>query len=110
AAGDSIGYDRLLLATGASPRPLPVPGGETALTLRTYADSDRLSAAVGDGTRLVIAGAGWIGLEVAAAARARGATVTVVETAALPLQRVLGDELAAVFAELHREQGVQFRF
>src|SRR5690242_5641180 len=62
AAGETIGYDRLLLATGANPRPLPVPGGETALTLRTYADSDRLAAAVGDGTRLVIAGAGWIGL------------------------------------------------
>jgi 3-phenylpropionate/trans-cinnamate dioxygenase ferredoxin reductase subunit len=59
---------------------------------------------------VVIVGAGWIGLEVAAAARGRGAAVTVVETAELPLQRVLGDEIAAVFADLHRGHGVRFRF
>jgi 3-phenylpropionate/trans-cinnamate dioxygenase ferredoxin reductase subunit len=108
AAGDEIRYDRLLLTTGASPRPLPVPG--PALTLRTYADSDRIDEAVGAGTRLVVVGAGWIGLEVAAAARERGASVTVVTTGHLPLQRVLGDEMAAVFAGLHRAHGVDFRF
>jgi 3-phenylpropionate/trans-cinnamate dioxygenase ferredoxin reductase subunit len=110
--GTEIGYDRLLLATGATPRPLPVPGADLGgvLQLRTLADMERISAAVGEGTRLVIVGAGWIGLEVAAAARSRGATVTVVETAALPLQRVLGDRIATVFADLHREHGVEFHF
>ncbi len=109
-SGEAIGYDKLLLATGASPRTLPVPGAERALTLRTFADSDRIAERVGKDTRLVIIGAGWIGLEVAAAARERGASVTVVETAELPLQRVLGDQLAEVFAALHREHGVEFRF
>jgi 3-phenylpropionate/trans-cinnamate dioxygenase ferredoxin reductase subunit len=110
--GTEIGYDRLLLATGATPRPLPVPGADLGgvLQLRTLADMERISAAVGEGTRLVIVGAGWIGLEVAAAARSRGATVTVVETAALPLQRVLGDRIATVFADLHRKHGVEFHF
>jgi 3-phenylpropionate/trans-cinnamate dioxygenase ferredoxin reductase subunit len=112
AGGDEIGYDKLLLATGATPRALPVPGADLdgVLTLRTLADADRIADTVVDGTRLVVIGAGWIGLEVAAAARARGATVTVVETADLPLQRVLGDRLATVFAELHREHGVVFHF
>jgi 3-phenylpropionate/trans-cinnamate dioxygenase ferredoxin reductase subunit len=111
-SGERIAYDRLLLATGATPRQLPVPGADTdgILSLRTLADAARIEDAVGDGTRLVIVGAGWIGLEIAAAARTRGAAVTVVETAALPLQRVLGDRMATVFADLHREHGVTFRF
>jgi 3-phenylpropionate/trans-cinnamate dioxygenase ferredoxin reductase subunit len=112
-AGDAeLGYDKLLLTTGAAPRGLPVPGTELdgVLRLRTLADSARIAATVAEGTRLVVIGAGWIGLEVAAAARARGAAVTVVETAALPLQRVLGDRLAAVFAELHRRHGVVLHF
>jgi 3-phenylpropionate/trans-cinnamate dioxygenase ferredoxin reductase subunit len=110
--GEEIRYDRLLLATGASPRQLPVPGAgrDGVLRLRTLADAQRIAAKVGGGTRLVIIGAGWIGLEVAAAARARGAAVTVVEAAALPLQRVLGDSIATVFADLHREHGVDFHF
>jgi 3-phenylpropionate/trans-cinnamate dioxygenase ferredoxin reductase subunit len=106
--GEQIRYDRLLLATGASPRTLP--GADDLLTLRTLADSDRIGAILRPDARLVIVGAGWIGLEVAAAARERGASVTVVETATLPLQRVLGDRLAAAFADLHREHGVDFRF
>jgi 3-phenylpropionate/trans-cinnamate dioxygenase ferredoxin reductase component len=110
ADGEVIGYDKLLLTTGASPRTIPVQGVERALTLRTYPDSDRISERVHDGTRLVVIGAGWIGLEVAAAARERGAQVTVVETASLPLQRVLGDRMAEVFAGIHREHGVEFRF
>jgi 3-phenylpropionate/trans-cinnamate dioxygenase ferredoxin reductase subunit len=112
AGNDEIGYDKLLLATGATPRSLPIPGTDLdgVLHLRTLADSDRIAEAVTAGTRLVVIGAGWIGLEVAAAARARGATVTVVETADLPLQRVLGDRLATVFADLHREHGVTFHF
>jgi 3-phenylpropionate/trans-cinnamate dioxygenase ferredoxin reductase subunit len=106
--GDEISYEKLLLATGCTPRPLPVPGGDRALLLRTLADSHRIDEAVKQGIRLVIVGAGWIGLEIAAAARTRGATVTVVDTAALPLQAVLGDEIANVFAGLHRSHDVTF--
>jgi 3-phenylpropionate/trans-cinnamate dioxygenase ferredoxin reductase component len=110
--GQALGYDKLLLATGARPRTLPVPGAELAgvLHLRTLSDSDRILDAAVKGARLVIIGAGWIGLEVAAAARSRGATVDIVETANLPLQRILGDRIATVFADLHREHGVTFHF
>jgi 3-phenylpropionate/trans-cinnamate dioxygenase ferredoxin reductase subunit len=110
--GEELRYDRLLLATGASPRRLPVPGADArnVLELRTFADSDRIGETLRDGLRLVVVGAGWIGLEIAAAARQRDAAVTVVEAAALPLQRVLGDRMAEVFADLHRAHGVDFRF
>jgi 3-phenylpropionate/trans-cinnamate dioxygenase ferredoxin reductase subunit len=112
ADGEHIAYDRLLLATGATPRDLAAPGADLdgVLRLRTLADSRRIAAALVDGAHVVIVGAGWIGLEVAAAARQRGATVDVVETAALPLRRVLGDEIARVFANLHRDHGVTFHF
>jgi 3-phenylpropionate/trans-cinnamate dioxygenase ferredoxin reductase subunit len=110
ADGADLGYDKLLLATGATPRTIPVQGVDRALTLRTYADSDRIAERVRAGTKLVVIGAGWIGLEVAAAARQRGADVTVVESASRPLQRVLGDRMAEVFAAIHREHGVRFRF
>ncbi|MEU8815361.1 FAD-dependent oxidoreductase [Actinoplanes sp. NPDC048796] len=107
--GDDVDYDRLLLATGSSPRRLDVPGGERALLLRTLADSHRIDEAIAKDTRLVVVGAGWIGLEVAAAARSRGARVTVVGTSALPLQHILGDEIARVFADLHRANGTELR-
>ncbi|MEV6488809.1 FAD-dependent oxidoreductase [Actinoplanes sp. NPDC051633] len=110
AGGEEIVYDRLLLTTGASPRRLSVPGGERALLLRTLGDSEAIARAATDGSRIVVIGAGWIGLEVAAAARSHGAAVTVVETASLPLQRVLGDTIATIFADLHREHGVEFHF
>jgi 3-phenylpropionate/trans-cinnamate dioxygenase ferredoxin reductase subunit len=105
-AGDEIAYQKLLLATGSTPRPLPVPGGDRALLLRTLADSRRISEAVTADSRVVVIGAGWIGLEVAAAARTRGATVDVVEAIKLPLANVLGDQIAQVFADLHRANGV----
>ena len=110
--GGDLGYDRLLLATGAEPRPLRVPGAnlDGVLRLRTLPDSDRVAAAVTDGTRLVVVGSGWIGLEVAAAAREHGADVTVVTPASLPLQRVLGDRMATVFADLHIAHDVTFRY
>ncbi|MFF5291791.1 NAD(P)/FAD-dependent oxidoreductase [Paractinoplanes globisporus] len=104
--GDEIAYEKLLLATGSSPRPLPVPGGERALLLRTIEDSRRISEAVTGDRRVVVVGSGWIGLEVAAAARSRGATVDVVGTTRVPLENVLGPEIAEVFAELHRANGV----
>jgi 3-phenylpropionate/trans-cinnamate dioxygenase ferredoxin reductase subunit len=109
ADGSRIGYGALLLATGSEPRRLPIPGAEAALTLRTRTDSDAIRDTFGEGKRLVLIGAGWIGLEVAAAARARGTTVTVLEAAPQPLLAVLGPEMAAVFADLHREHGVDLR-
>ncbi len=113
AGGDSeLPYDRLLLATGASPRRLDFPGSdrEEVLYLRTLGDSDRLRSAFQPGTRVVVAGAGWIGLETAAAARTAECTVTVLEPQSGALHDQLGPELGAVFADLHRAHGVEFRF
>ncbi len=109
--GSTIGYDKLLMATGSSSRRLPIPGADAdgVHYLRTVDDADALDAAVTDGSSLAIVGGGWIGLEVAAEARRRGATVTVVEAAELPLLGALGRELAEVFAMLHREHGVDLR-
>jgi NADPH-dependent 2,4-dienoyl-CoA reductase/sulfur reductase-like enzyme len=109
ADGARVPFGVLVLATGAEPRRLPIPGADTALTLRTREDSDAIRATLGQGKRLVVVGAGWIGLEVAAAAREQGTEVTVLEAAELPLLAVLGNEMAAVFADLHREHGVDLR-
>lgn len=114
--GTTVRYDKLLLATGAEPRRLDVPGTDLAGVhhLRRLAHADRLKgvlAALGrDNGHLVIAGAGWIGLEVAAAAREYGAEVTVVHRGQAPLHSVLGPELGQLFADLHREHGVRFHF
>lgn len=116
ASGGSIGYDRLLLAMGAHPRRLDLPGGDLdgVHYLRTAADSEALATALavppGEETRVVILGAGWIGLEVAAAAREKGCAVTVLEPEPTALHRQLGPELGDYFAGLHRSHGVQFRF
>ncbi len=109
ADGSRLGYGALVLATGAEPRTLPIPGADTALTLRTKADSDQIRATFGEGRRLVVIGAGWIGLEVAAAARDAGTEVTILEAAELPLLGVLGPEMGQVFADLHRDHGVDLR-
>ncbi|MEV1036615.1 FAD-dependent oxidoreductase [Streptomyces sp. NBC_01732] len=114
--GTVVHYDKLLLATGAEPRRLPVPGTELAGVhhLRRLAHADRLRnvlAALGrDNGHLVIAGAGWIGLEVAAAARGYGAEVTVVEPEPTPLHQVVGPELGQIFTDLHSDHGVRFHF
>ncbi|MGW4620543.1 NAD(P)/FAD-dependent oxidoreductase [Streptomyces sp. NPDC004592] len=114
--GTLVHYDKLLLATGAEPRRLDIPGTDLAGVhhLRRLAHAERLKGVLTslgrDNGHLVIAGAGWIGLEVAAAAREYGAEVTVVEHGPTPLHTVLGPELGNVFAELHREHGVRFRF
>jgi len=112
ADGGTVRYDRLLLATGATPRRLSVPGAdlEGVVYLRRVGDSERLAEELRGGGRVVIVGAGWIGLEVAAAARESGCEVTVVEPEAGALHRHLGPELGAMFADLHREHGVVFRF
>ncbi|AXT86146.1 ferredoxin reductase [Aeromicrobium sp. A1-2] len=110
-SGVVVPYDRLLIATGASPRRLDLPGADLdgVLSLRTIADSSRLREAFTSARDVVIIGGGWIGLETAAAARAAGARVTVCEFAAVPLGRVLGDELGGYFADLHRSHGVDVR-
>src|SRR3954467_2984410 len=109
--GERLPYDRLLRATGAVPRPLPVPGAAELRPhyLRTLDDSEALRAAFTPGARVVVVGGGWIGLETAAAARGAGAEVVVLEYADLPLLRVLGPEMARVFADLHRAHGVDLR-
>lgn len=114
--GTLVHYDKLLLATGAEPRRLDIPGTDLVGVhhLRRLAHAERLKGVLQhlgrDNGHLVIAGAGWIGLEVAAAAREYGAEVTVIQPSATPLYSVLGPELGNVFAELHREHGVRFRF
>ncbi|MEU0083363.1 FAD-dependent oxidoreductase [Streptomyces sp. NPDC006274] len=111
ADGSRIGYAKLLLATGSSPRRLPVPGADLdgVHYLRRLADSDRIKDAFASASRVAVVGAGWIGLETAAAARAAGAEVTLLEAAELPLLRLLGREAAQVFADLHTEHGVDLR-
>ncbi|USX48710.1 NAD(P)/FAD-dependent oxidoreductase [Lentzea sp. HUAS12] len=98
-------YDRLLLATGSRPRVLP---GAQGHVLRTLDDSLALRSALREGRHVVVIGAGWIGCEVASAARAHGCRVTVVDPLAEPLVRVLGPEMGAVFRGLHEEHGVEF--
>jgi 3-phenylpropionate/trans-cinnamate dioxygenase ferredoxin reductase subunit len=109
---EPLRYDKLLLATGSRVRHLDVPGGDLRgiRYLRTITESDALRSEVREDTTVVVVGAGWIGLETAAAAVARGAGVTVVEMDTLPLRRVLGDEVATLFADLHRANGVTFHF
>ncbi len=109
--GTRTAYDRLVIATGASPRLSPLPGAEldNVLYLRTIEDSDRLRSAFVDGARVVIIGGGWIGLEGASAARQAGAEVTLLEMTEQPLIGVLGARLGASFAALHRDHGVDLR-
>ncbi|MDQ2847790.1 MAG: FAD-dependent oxidoreductase [Actinomycetota bacterium] len=111
AGGERIGYDKLLLATGSAVRRLDVPGAELdgVLYLRRLADCEAIKAAFAAASRVAIIGAGWIGLETAAAARAGGCEVTVIERGELPLLAVLGHELAQIYAALHRAHGVTLR-
>ncbi|MEV6557711.1 FAD-dependent oxidoreductase [Nocardia sp. NPDC051756] len=111
--GSTVGYDKLALATGSTPRTLSIPGADApnVYTLRTIEDSDTLIEFFASAAQsVVIIGAGWIGLEVASAARAAGLAVTVVETAEGPLLASLGPEMGEVFADLHRSNGVDLRF
>ena len=111
AEGSTLGYDKLVLATGALPRRLTLPGADAdgVYYLRTREDADAIRARFGPDKRLAIVGGGWIGLEVAAAARSADSQVTMLEAADLPLLGVLGPELAQVFADLHIAQGVDLR-
>jgi 3-phenylpropionate/trans-cinnamate dioxygenase ferredoxin reductase component len=109
--GSRLPYDALLLATGSRPRRLTVPGAdlEGVHYLRQLGESDALRAAYAEATAVVVIGGGWIGLETAAAARAAGLAVTVLEAADLPLLRVLGREVAGLLADVHVGHGVDLR-
>jgi 3-phenylpropionate/trans-cinnamate dioxygenase ferredoxin reductase subunit len=106
--GGRISYSKLLLCTGASVRPLPLPGADLpgVRYLRQLGDSDALRAAITAASRVVVIGAGWIGSEVAASARQMGAEVAIIAPGAVPLQRVLGQEVGGVYRDLHAEHGV----
>jgi NADPH-dependent 2,4-dienoyl-CoA reductase/sulfur reductase-like enzyme len=110
--GGTQRYDKLLLATGASPRRLDIPGEalDGVHYLRKLPDSDALRRAFTSGRRVVIVGSGWIGLETAAAASIAGCQVTVIEPQPTPLYYAIGPELGGVFTALHQAHGVQFRF
>jgi 3-phenylpropionate/trans-cinnamate dioxygenase ferredoxin reductase component len=107
--GGSHPYDRLLLATGAVPRRLAIPGWDLpgVHALRTLADAENLREAITPASRVVVVGAGWIGSEVAASARQMGAEVVLIERGALPLERVLGAEVGAVYRDIHADHGVE---
>lgn len=111
AGGETLGYDKLLLATGSQPRTLKLAedSGTPTASLRTIEDSDRLKVAISAQSKIAIIGAGWIGLEVASAARQGECEVTIFEQAELPLVAVLGPEVAQTFADLHRAHGVDLR-
>jgi 3-phenylpropionate/trans-cinnamate dioxygenase ferredoxin reductase component len=107
--GERLRYERLLLTTGAQPRRLSIPGAELdgVLYLRSIEDSDALRERLDRGGAVVVVGAGWIGAEVAASARQRGLEVTVLDPLAVPLERVLGAELGAVYRDIHTDHGTE---
>jgi 3-phenylpropionate/trans-cinnamate dioxygenase ferredoxin reductase component len=109
ASGQRIGYDRLLLATGAAPRRLPLPGAELdgVHYLRSRRDADTLAAAAARAEHIVVVGTGWIGSEAAASLRQLGRQVTLVGPDTAPLARVLGPEVAGVYRDVHADHGVQ---
>jgi 3-phenylpropionate/trans-cinnamate dioxygenase ferredoxin reductase component len=110
--GQSLAYDHLVLATGARNRPLPVPGADfpNVRQLRGLADADALRVALGEARAIVVIGAGFIGLEFAAVAAARGLSVTVVEAADRPMARAVSPEIAQFFRSAHEAMGVRFAF
>lgn len=110
--GESLSYDALLLATGAQPRTLPLRGAylDGVMTFRTWDDSRRLKELISDGgCRVVMVGSGWIGMELAAAARTYGNDVTLLGLEPVPLGNAIGPRLGSYFRSLHEENGVSFR-
>ncbi len=117
ADGRQIAYGTLVLATGAAPRALPQSlisrteekGGDRLLTLRSLADAERLKIRLAESHSLLVIGGGYIGLEVAASARALGLTVTIVEATEMLMPRLASPPVSAYFAALHRQHGVEVR-
>jgi 3-phenylpropionate/trans-cinnamate dioxygenase ferredoxin reductase component len=111
ADGSSISFDACLLATGGRPRTLDVPGADLAGVhyLRTLRDAEAIADALAGRPRVVVIGAGFIGAEVAASARTLGCDVTIIEVLDVPLKRVLGDDIGALYAQIHRDHGVDVR-
>ena len=109
ADGQRLGFDRLLITTGAAPRRLSIPGSELEGLhyLRTMEDADAIRAAAGSASRAVVVGGGWIGAEVAASLRQLGLPVALIAPDSVPLERVLGPEVGAVYRDLHAEHGVE---
>ncbi|HZD67220.1 MAG TPA: FAD-dependent oxidoreductase [Acidimicrobiales bacterium] len=107
-SGEALGWDRLLLTTGAAPRRLPIPGVDLAGVhyLRDVAQADQLRGALEQATKVVVIGAGWIGTEVAASARTLGQDVALVHRGQVPFERTLGPEVGAVYRDLHADHGV----
>ncbi len=110
-SGESLSYDKLLLATGSRARKLDIPGNRLngVHYLRTIGSSRRLAADIEKGSRVVLVGAGFIGLEVAASCRMKGLEVTVLEIEDVPLRHAIGEELGNICADIHRDQGVELR-
>jgi 3-phenylpropionate/trans-cinnamate dioxygenase ferredoxin reductase subunit len=107
--GRELGYDRLLLATGAEPRRIPIAGADLdgVHYLRTLADCDVLRERLDAGGRAVVVGAGWIGSEFAASARQRGLEVTMIDPNALPNERIFGAEIGAFYRDVHAQHGIE---
>jgi 3-phenylpropionate/trans-cinnamate dioxygenase ferredoxin reductase component len=111
ASGERVGYDRLLLATGAAPRRLPLPGAglDGIHHLRSRGDADTLAAAAARAEHVVVVGTGWIGSEAAASLRQLGRQVTLLGPDTAPLARVLGPEIGGVYRDLHADHGVRLQ-
>jgi 3-phenylpropionate/trans-cinnamate dioxygenase ferredoxin reductase subunit len=107
--GRALNFDKLLLATGAEPRQIPVPGAELGeiYYLRTLDDSEALRDRIALGGKLAVIGAGWIGSEVAASARQKGVEVTLIDPLALPNERIFGTEIGAFYRDVHAQHGVE---
>jgi NADPH-dependent 2,4-dienoyl-CoA reductase/sulfur reductase-like enzyme len=108
AGGETLAYEKLLIATGARARPWPGETPEGVLTLRGLDDAAALKAALAGRPRLAVVGAGFIGCEVASSARRLGLDVTLIDITAQPMP-ALGEDLGARCAELHRAHGVELR-
>lgn len=111
-SGTELRFSKLLIATGAQPRRIPLPGSDLAgvMTFRTFNDSRRLKEELsGGGRNVVMIGSGWIGMELAAAASSYGNTVTLLGLEDVPLSMAIGPELGGFFRSLHEKNGVQFR-
>ena len=111
ADGASLRFDKLLLATGSRVRTLPIPGSELEGIhyLRTIDDSQAIAQSMNSASRVVIVGAGFIGSEVAAVCKTAGIEVTVLEIQPQPMAHILGEEMGAIYANLHTSRGIDLR-